>query len=74
MAQYMNNEVPGVIIPEKLLKRMEAAGDGAEEEGVQIALELIEAVQEQAGRQRHPPDGGGLGRDRAAHRHRSRAD
>ena len=44
MAQYMNNEVPGVFIPEKLLQRMEAAGDGAEEEGVKIALELIEGV------------------------------
>ena len=43
MAQYMHNDVPGVFIPEKLLKRMEAAGeDGAMEEGVQIALELIE--------------------------------
>jgi methylenetetrahydrofolate reductase (NADPH) len=44
VAQYMNNEVPGVTIPEKLIKRMQAAGDGAEEEGVQIALELIEVV------------------------------
>jgi methylenetetrahydrofolate reductase (NADPH) len=44
VARYMNNEVPGVTIPEKLIKRMEAAGDGAEEEGVQIALELIEVV------------------------------
>jgi methylenetetrahydrofolate reductase (NADPH) len=44
VAQYMHREVPGVLIPDKLMKRMEAAGDGAEEEGVQIALELIEAV------------------------------
>lgn len=49
MAQYMHHEVPGVIIPDKLLKRMEAAGDGAEEEGVQIALELIEAVKNKQG-------------------------
>lgn len=49
MAQYMHYEVPGVFIPEKLLKRMEAAGDRAEEEGVQIALELIEAVREKQG-------------------------
>ena len=49
MAQYMNNEVPGVFIPDQLLKRMEAAGDGAEEEGVQIALELIEAVRNKQG-------------------------
>jgi methylenetetrahydrofolate reductase (NADPH) len=44
MAQYMHYEVPGVTIPEKLLKRMEAAGDGAAEEGITIALELIEGV------------------------------
>ena len=49
VAQYMNNEVPGVFIPEKLMKRMEAAGDKAEEEGVQIALELIEAVKGKQG-------------------------
>jgi methylenetetrahydrofolate reductase (NADH) len=49
MAQYMHNEVPGVTIPEKIMKRMEAAGDGAEEEGVQISLELIEAVKGKQG-------------------------
>ncbi len=49
VAQYMNNEVPGVFIPQPLIKRMEAAGDGAEEEGVQIALELIEAVKTKQG-------------------------
>jgi methylenetetrahydrofolate reductase (NADPH) len=45
MAQYMDKDVPGVTIPQALLKRMEAAGDGAAEEGVTIALELIEKVQ-----------------------------
>ena len=49
MAQYMDKDVPGVFIPEKIIKRMEAAGDGAEEEGVQIALELIEAVKGKQG-------------------------
>lgn len=49
MAQYMHNSVPGVTIPEKLMRRMEAAGDGAEEEGVQIAFELIEAVRDKQG-------------------------
>jgi methylenetetrahydrofolate reductase (NADPH) len=49
VARYMNDEVPGVFIPEKLIKRMEAAGDGAEEEGVQIALELIEQVRTKQG-------------------------
>jgi methylenetetrahydrofolate reductase (NADPH) len=49
MAQYMDKEVPGISIPKKLLDRMEAAGSRAEEEGVQIALELIEAVKGKQG-------------------------
>jgi 5,10-methylenetetrahydrofolate reductase len=49
MAQYMHKDVPGVVIPERLLKRLEAAGDGVQEEGVQIALELIEAVKGKQG-------------------------
>ena len=50
MAQYMHHEVPGVFIPDKLMKRMEAAGkDGEAEEGFQIALELIEAIQDKQG-------------------------
>jgi methylenetetrahydrofolate reductase (NADPH) len=44
MALYMNNDVPGVFVPQPLIKRLEAARDGAQEEGVQIALELIEGV------------------------------
>jgi methylenetetrahydrofolate reductase (NADPH) len=44
VAQYMDKEVPGVFIPAHILQRMEAAGDGAQEEGVQIALELIEQI------------------------------
>ncbi len=49
MAEYMHYEVPGVFIPEKLLKRMEAAGDGQEEEGINIALEIIEAIKTKQG-------------------------
>ncbi len=45
---------------------MEAAGDGAEEEGVQIALELIEAIKRKTRCAWHPPDGSRLGRDRTA--------
>ncbi len=46
VARYMNEEVPGVTIPESLLKRMEAAeaAGNAQEEGVTIALELIEKI------------------------------
>jgi len=45
MARYMT-EVPGVYVPESILKRMEiadAAGN-AQEEGVQIALELARRI------------------------------
>jgi methylenetetrahydrofolate reductase (NADPH) len=49
MTKYMHYEVPGVYIPEKILKRMEAAGDGASEEGVQIALELIDEIKSKEG-------------------------
>jgi methylenetetrahydrofolate reductase (NADPH) len=46
MAKYMNDAVPGVFIPEGLMKRMETAdkAGNAPEEGVQIALELIEKI------------------------------
>jgi methylenetetrahydrofolate reductase (NADPH) len=51
MAQYMNKEVPGVTIPQPLLKRMEIADSkgGAQEEGVSIAIELIEGIKKLQG-------------------------
>lgn len=49
MAQYMHHEVPGVFIPERLLKRLEAAGDGVQEEAITITLELIEAIKGKQG-------------------------
>ncbi|HEC21432.1 MAG TPA: hypothetical protein ENI95_00785, partial [Chloroflexi bacterium] len=49
MAQYMHYQVPGVFIPDHLMKRMENAGDGAAEEGLTIALELIEAIRDKEG-------------------------
>jgi len=49
MAQYMHNEVPGVFIPDRLMKRLEAAGDGVQEEAIQITLELIEAIRGKEG-------------------------
>jgi methylenetetrahydrofolate reductase (NADPH) len=46
MATYMNDAVPGVFIPDALMQRMESAeqAGNAQEEGVQIALELIEQI------------------------------
>ena len=49
MAHYLDKEVPGVSVPKKYLDRLDAAGDGAEEEGVQISLEIIEAVRKKQG-------------------------
>jgi methylenetetrahydrofolate reductase (NADPH) len=49
IAQYLHTRVPGVSLPEKILKRMEKAGDSAAEEGVQIALEVIESVKRKQG-------------------------
>lgn len=51
MAKYMNEKVPGIFVPDDVMKRMERAeGKGnAEEEGAQIALELIEKVRGKQG-------------------------
>ena len=57
MLRYMHNSVSGVTVPDALIKRMggakEAAGDdkkqaklNQEEEGVKIAVELIEQIRE----------------------------
>lgn len=50
-AAYMNNKIPGVFVPEKILKRMEDAKNkgNEQEEGVQIALELIEKIKTKQG-------------------------
>ncbi len=43
-AEFMNNEVPGVIVPPEILERMRKAGTGPEavREGILIARELLE--------------------------------
>ncbi len=43
MLRYMNSGVPGVTVPEALIRRVEAASD-PRAEGVRIAVELIRAV------------------------------
>lgn len=53
VAKYMHEQVPGVTVPAALMERMEKAnaqGKEAEaEEGVQIALELMNAIKELPG-------------------------
>jgi methylenetetrahydrofolate reductase (NADPH) len=49
IAQYLHTSVPGVSLPEKILRRMEKAGESALEEGIQIALEVIDSVKRKQG-------------------------
>jgi homocysteine S-methyltransferase len=43
-ATFLHNEVPGINIPVEIQERLAAAGEGAPQEGVGIALELIEQM------------------------------
>jgi methylenetetrahydrofolate reductase (NADPH) len=51
MAHFLNNNVPGVFIPEGIMKRMEFAKEKGNEaeEGIQIALELIDKIKGKQG-------------------------
>ncbi len=43
-ANFLHNEVPGIVIPYETLERVEAAGEEAAREGARIAIELIEQI------------------------------
>ncbi len=43
-ALFLHNEVPGINISEELQNRLSAAGEAAPQEGVRIALELIQEM------------------------------
>jgi homocysteine S-methyltransferase len=43
-AHFLNNEVPGISIPEELSQRMEKAGEDGVKEGIRITVELIEQI------------------------------
>ncbi len=45
MARYLDERVPGIRIPEPLMERFEGAEDVAAE-GVSVAVEALEALQE----------------------------
>jgi methylenetetrahydrofolate reductase (NADPH) len=50
MAQYMAKSVPGMDVPEALIKRLRGAGKGkVGEEGIKFALEQIEEFKEMEG-------------------------
>jgi len=48
MLRYMNNNVPGIEVPDELIARMKDAPD-REEEGIKITLELIEQARSLSG-------------------------
>jgi methylenetetrahydrofolate reductase (NADPH) len=49
VAEHLQYKVPGVTLPEKVMKRMEKAGESGSEEGVQIVLEIIDSVKRKKG-------------------------
>lgn len=45
-ALFLHNEVPGIVIPDKLLKRMEDAGENGAQEGIRIAQDLLRDIRD----------------------------
>jgi len=43
-AAFLHQEVPGILIPDELRRRMDQAGDAGASEGIKIAIELIQAL------------------------------
>ncbi|HEY1331998.1 MAG TPA: methylenetetrahydrofolate reductase [Actinomycetota bacterium] len=48
-ARYLKTHVPGVIVPDDVVRRLDEAGDDAEEAGVRIAVELVARLKGIAG-------------------------
>lgn len=48
-AAFLNHEVPGISIPGEAIRRLQSAGDRAADEGVAIAVELIDRIKPWAG-------------------------
>ena len=49
LTRYLHENIPGVTIPEMVMKRMENAGDKAQEEGIHIAAEIIRKLRKKQG-------------------------
>ncbi|NIM92922.1 MAG: bifunctional homocysteine S-methyltransferase/methylenetetrahydrofolate reductase [Anaerolineales bacterium] len=47
-AAFLHNEVPGILIPEKIQARLSSAGDEAPEEGILIAAEILANLRDKA--------------------------
>jgi methionine synthase / methylenetetrahydrofolate reductase(NADPH) len=48
-AEFLHNEVPGIIIPKWVRDRMQAAGNAGRDEGLRLARELLEALVDRIG-------------------------
>jgi methylenetetrahydrofolate reductase (NADPH) len=44
-ARYLDEHVPGISVPQRVLRRLESAADPADE-GVRVAAEVLRAVRE----------------------------
>jgi len=49
MALHLKHEVPGIVLSDQILKRIEKAGDSAQEEGIAISIEFIQKVRKMSG-------------------------
>lgn len=47
-AAFLQQEVPGILIPEPVSRRMKSAGEKGAEEGIRIAIDLVAAIQHKA--------------------------
>ncbi|MDC8448691.1 MAG: methylenetetrahydrofolate reductase [Nitrospira sp.] len=45
MAEFMNAHIPGILVPNEMIDELKAAGEKAEDVGVDIAVRTIKAVQ-----------------------------
>jgi methionine synthase I (cobalamin-dependent)/5,10-methylenetetrahydrofolate reductase len=45
-ASFLHNEVPGVLIPDSARERLRRAGERSREEGIKMAIELLEELRE----------------------------
>ncbi|WP_206156732.1 methylenetetrahydrofolate reductase, partial [Candidatus Roseilinea sp. NK_OTU-006] len=45
-AQFLRNEVPGVMMPEAIVRRLEAAGNKTRTEGAIIAMEILAGIRD----------------------------
>lgn len=47
--RYMREHLPGVIVPDEVIRRLEEAGDRSEEEGVRLTVDVVKALRDVPG-------------------------